>query len=85
MSYMDRGLEVLGGGASLRHVSGGVDDPDYTVPLIVGGVVVVGGLVVWAARVEERRRQERQRGMSPMERSVDDCLHTVGQAVWWSM
>ena len=70
-----------------RHVvgAGAAEEIDWTVPAIVGGVVVVGGLLVWMSRAEAKRREERQRGMTATERSVDDCLQTVGQAIIWKL
>lgn len=46
--------------------------------LVVGGIL---GLAAWAMHAEAKRRAERQRFMTPMERSVDDALYTVSNAI----
>jgi hypothetical protein len=81
MSYVDQGLEAITECPMPR--TGELND--FTVPLAIGGIALVVGLIVWAGKVEEKRREERQRNMTPMERSMDDCLQTLGQAIRWSV
>jgi hypothetical protein len=80
MSYADLGLDAITTGATVYVVDDRPPPPPrapadpLTTALFFGGFVVLAGVII---HYSEKQRQERQKYMTPCERSMDDCMEAM--------
>lgn len=78
MSYVDQGLEAITSGHPRTGYAEG--ETDWSLIAAVTGFLALAGIIVYAS---EKQRRERQKYMTPMERSMDDYLHAMSSRAYY--